>query len=750
MTALLAPIIGVLAAAGRAEGASARIEWGWAPQGMVALLALVAAAGVAAGVWRLYRRERAGAWKWVACGCRLLALILVGLLLMRPAVVRDAQRLIPGRVVLLLDRSASMSLTDEDTPAQPAGSSRNELVRSLLLRKDKELLRRLAEKNEVDLVAFAGESRRVGRIGPSPEAIDLPPWSPTGRTTDLVGAVETALRDTRRLAAVVIFTDGQQTEDGDLEAAAVKAGEKGVPLEFVGIGSPRALRDVSVARLVSSDFARKAQPLKMEAFLESSGADGEQVEVALIAGPEGGKDRKEILRKAVTLRGGSQTVELGHVPSFTGMVEYEAAVSGLEGEGRKENNRAARRVRVSEKKISVLIVAGGPSREFRFLRSLLDRSPDFETEVLLEEKLSAEGMDDVDVIFLSDPRSEDLPDEAVERLKDLVGRGSVGLVFQPGPAYGAEFLLDRRMAPLRELLPVETRQSDIQPLLGGGEFQRDPRPVRLGELRDHPVLRVDAGLREGTFWESAPALYWALPVSGVKKGAAELLRCGRPDAPLVVVQPYGGGRVLYCGSPETWRWRSRGIQFYERFWLNAFGYCAPAGRPAAGGAAVLLEKSRFEPGQPVRIQVRAPGQDAPVVSVRRDGREVESLKLRPTGRTDTGEATFYPDRYGTFAVVYEGPAGARVVQSFQVRRPDAETADTRLAQGAMKRAAELSGGHYLGPGEIDRLPTLIPKRWRTVLEPGPARPAWNRWSVLSIFVLVLGAEWLLRKRLHLM
>ena len=120
-------------------------------------------------------------------------------------------------------------------------------------------IKSMMEEYGVEYVAVIYWHERVERVeeltdvSDVEEEVEVLSSFPSGGTR-LVPALRKALEFSGDDRVVVIFTDGQQTEDGDLEAAAVKAGQKGVPLEFVGIGSPRALRDVSVARLVSSDL----------------------------------------------------------------------------------------------------------------------------------------------------------------------------------------------------------------------------------------------------------------------------------------------------------------------------------------------------------------------------------------------------------------------------------------------------------------------------------------------------------------
>ncbi|KPK58611.1 MAG: hypothetical protein AMK73_09105, partial [Planctomycetes bacterium SM23_32] len=400
------PMMPLFAAAG--DGAAqvhARIEWAGLPHGVAALVALGVAAAIVAGTIMLYRRERAASAagvRWVCCGLRLLCLAVLGAILLRPSVARDLERVLPSRLVLLVDRSASMSVRDPELPADAAAAwaralglaspaqarrlTRHELVRGLLTQRGAEALAAATRRHQVELVTFAAEAGAVASFprGQAAAPLDVPSWQPTGAATDLAGALEAALQQGYGpLAGVVVLTDGRDTAGGDAQAAARRAAEAGVPLHFLGVGSPLAARNVRVVELASADHALAGLPLSMQAFVQSEGYSGQEAELVLsAAGAESGRT-EEVLRRAVVLApdGRRLSVDLTHVPPLIGPVRYEARVGALGGESRTEDNAASRRVLVSEDRLRVLLVAGGPSREYRFLKGLVERAPAFELTV---------------------------------------------------------------------------------------------------------------------------------------------------------------------------------------------------------------------------------------------------------------------------------------------------------------------------------------------------------------------------------
>ncbi len=750
-------VAALLAAALPGDRLRLRFVWAGLPEGAVALLCLVAAMAVLAGVLLLYRRERAGRRRWVACGLRMAVLVAMALILLRPSVARDIERTLPGRVVVLADRSASMTVPDA-----AGGRTRHEALRALLSGEAGVLLP-LAAANRVELRAFGEQSGRLLEMDRGAAQVSLPEWEATEQRTDLAGAVSGALQRPERLAALVVLSDGRQTAEGDPAEAARRAGRAGVPVHLVGLGREEAPRNVALDQLVSNDYAFRDQPLRMTALVRAQGYAGRQVEVVLTAREPGQEAGREVLLRKLTLSdGGFQQVDLTHAPERAGPVDYVVRIEPLAGERTADDNSASRRVTVKEEPLRVLFLAGGPSREYRFLAPLLERSREFDVDAMPAGPAPpAEALPAYAVVMLCDAGPGVLTQEWTQALARLVDEEGAGLVFIAGPTHTPEQVLDPRMDALRKLLPVVPDTAAARGMVGGGGPYTVARPVERVPGAVHPVLDGAAGQQDAAaFWRDVPPRYWVLPAARPKAGAAPLLRCTGPDgeAVLLAVQPYGLGRVFYCGSPETWRWRRLGAEPYERFWLSAVRYCARGALGArAGRAVLLLERSEYEPGEPVTVRARVrdeelrPVEDQSVrVTVEHSGQPVAQVALRRAEEPGIYEGVLYPQGFGQFVVVYEGPEGLRVAEPFRVRRPEAEFADVRMDRAAMGRVARLSGGQYLEPARAGRLAGLVPDRAETVIERGPLRPAWARPLVLALLAALLAGEWALRKLMGLL
>jgi hypothetical protein len=87
---------------------------------------------------------------------------------------------------------------------------------------------------------------------------------------------------------------------------------------------------------------------------------------------------------------------------------------------------------------------------------------------------------------------------------------------------------------------------------------------------------------------------------------------------------------------------------------------------------------------------------------------------------------------------------------FSVKAPDNEMSRMEADFVGLKRAAEWSGGRFYTFASSDRLLADLPEGGPVRVEPLAARPVWNSTFAAVLFVTLLAAEWLLRKRAGLL
>jgi hypothetical protein len=227
-------------------------------------------------------------------------------------------------------------------------------------------------------------------------------------------------------------------------------------------------------------------------------------------------------------------------------------------------------------------------------------------------------------------------------------------------------------------------------------------------------------------------------------------------APIVAVQRFGQGRSMVFAGEASWRWKmmlASSDRTYELFWRQAARWLAG---PAPDPVSIVVPDAP-EPGDAATIQIDArdaafaPVQNAVVeATLTNPGGATEPLKLQkhdPGGSRFT--AAFHPAQAGLYRVRAEARQGAAPLGSadrwIYVGGTDREFADPRLDEGFLDRIARASGGRYVRAADAAQIVTLL--RSGLAQDAAPVqRDLWHRPWAFALIVVLLAAEWTLRRR----
>jgi len=777
-------LLGITSETGRGTAWSLETSWSWPP--WLTLLALVL---VAAVVVATYAREnrRAGPWlRAILAGIRLTILAIAVFMLAQ--VVLSLKRTGLPYVAVVVDDSLSMSVADRypdsirqavQSRARGAGFERLtrwNLARTLLLEDNADFLAKLEEGYKLRLYYLTGP-RLSAASSTEQLAAELRSGEPRGTSTRLGAAVRSVLDELRgnAPAAVVLLTDGINTEGPGLAEAAAYARRRSVPLYFVGLGDDQPARDLRLSDLLVDDVVFVDDVVYFEAKLTAIGYRGRTAHVALRR-----EGRPGVLAKTdVTLGpdGQSQTIRLAHRPRQEGESRYVVEVEPLEGELQTENNRVEKTVRVRKGRIRVLVVQADPSFEYRYLRNMLARDPSIELKTVLQnadpehaEQDSAalggfpvrrEDLFLYDVVILGDADPGLLSPAMLRNLADFVeqpGKGGA-LVCIGGPRFMPAAY---RNTPVAKLLPMEVGAVRSPPSGASVTEGFIVQPTELG-LSTPMMQLADDPAENPAVWRRLAPLYWLLEAAELKPGARVLAehptrrtRDGRL-LPVLVMHYVGAGKVLFHATDETWRWRFRvGDLYFARYWLQTIRYLARS-KLAEGDRAATLRADRreYRQGEPVRLRLRfhdeslAPAEDNGVaVVVESSAGKTQRLQLQRDGASrgafEGGIENLPLGTYHAWVAVPQLSGGAPATD-FNVVAPPGEFAHVEMGSQEMQRAAEQSRGRFYTMATAERLLDELPEGRQVAVESLPPRPLWNSWPVLLAFLALLVAEWVLRK-----
>lgn len=794
----------------------ARVPTGWwSVAAVMALLLLLAAAAL------FYRFERrTGASPRVRALLTILrctVILLLAAAFLEPILATYTHQRRDAQTLILVDDSASMSLHDRyPDPAEharvdralsglaqtnDAGISRWQIVQSLLHRDDGKLLAALQANNPVQLLRFSDEAKPLQQSAsqvpatqatqPAGAAAD----APVGAVTDIGRAIRQAVesRGGEPIAAIVALSDGQFNRGEPTEVVARYARDKRLAIHTVGIGDPSPPRNVTVVGVDAPPNVFVEDPYKITAQLRAVGLAGETITVELLTRGANDDAPQLIKREPVQIGPDGQVppIIFQHRATEAAETRLTVRVESVAGEMLTDDNTRECTVRALANKMRVLIVAGAPSWEYRYLARLLERDATVNVSCWLQSAdedavrdgntvidhlpVEAAELAEYDCIVLLDPQPVGIDAGWIARVESLIADRGSGLLYVAGRQHTPQSAHEPAMQPLLELLPVTIDAGEADLVLNElGHFQRAEWPVEIPPaVLTHPVLAMsDRPEDNAEVWARLGGVYWHYPPRREKPVATVLLRHSNPamhntygSHVLLATQFVGSGRTGYLGFDTTWRWRRFGDAHYTRFWLQLLRHMVE-GKLLIGQRRGFLQVDRGQVSTGEVVTVEARLMDAryqPLAAAEvdaaatLDGATQGTLRLTAQpNRPGWYRGQFTPTRVGTHSLRIdlpgEGDASPAVIRGeVRVSRPDLEFRQTPLNQQALQMLATGSaGGMYLHVDEVDRLPSLIPNQMMTMVISGQPVPLWDRWWTLVVLVGLLTAEWAIRKRVHLL
>jgi hypothetical protein len=695
--------------------------------------------------------------------------------------------------------------TEADIHANPP--ARVALVNELFTRNDGAFVRDLAGKGRVQILSFAENARLRTAVGAKPRepgagdrAVEqggpVPPVEARGPGTNLGRALREAIQSVEgnRVAAIVLVSDGRDTVAEEPQEMASRFGQRGIPVFTVPVGDPSEVCNVRVTELWAPESVPQKDPFTIQAQIQLRNVDGSQFPVELRQSPADAPDTDQgtvVASQPLVLEVGKTTYNMtfSHKPERVGRFRYTVSVPVLAEEVVESDNRRSARVQVLDQKLRILLVSSGPSWDFRMVRTLLGRDATIDLSCWLQSLspgLRQDGTTPIDHlpftpaemfvydgILMMDANPEEFSDGWLTLLHDFVSKHGGGLLWMAGPAFTEQALTLTRGGGIRDLLPLRWQEGVSPAADSPRNTWTKEWPLRVrGAGADHPMLSLSSDPRQSlALWGGMPGVFWYYPVIGAAPGAQVLiehadpgLKKGDEGMPLLVEGQFGAGRVVWIGFSETWRWRRAGEEHFNRFWIQAVRELA-AGRTLQGKSRgqVSTDRDRYSLGDNVRVTVRLFDAAyrplvAPLVKGRvasGGGEAGQDIELPPVAGRDGVYAGSFTARFlGPNEIQIATPeigdaASERLTRPFTVELPNVEFAEPQLNRGLLKLLASESGGACLNLDQLENLSSRIPDRRESLVTRSKPVELWDTWRVLLLLVALLGVEWAVRKRYHL-
>lgn len=719
---------------------------------LIPLLVLLLGAGIFAS-WRSTRKAKS-TLRSLLVTLRTLALIALAVFLFNPgewlSKTNERELLYP----VLIDDSVSMATTSGET-SKTRSSIAASLAQSILT---------AAETNSVGtkLFTFSEDVKQIK---------DLTELKADGKESNIHGAgskVFTNLQSGGNSPeALFILTDGRQTALAKNSTLVLQSRSNNAPIYAVSIGSDIVKKDLSVIAARKTITAFPKQNLQVTAVVENQNLGNQAVTLSLID-----NEGKEIGVKQLECEENKKIIHTFSVKAPKASTRYQLKITEAAGEQLADNNFSVVNVRVLTTKTRVFIAEGAPYWDSKFLAQLLrqqghmdvhsvhrlsdDRwfridsgqsDPTESGEEVFPD--SPEDLSHYDLIIFGKNSEHFLTGNRIDLLKGFVRDQGGAILFSRGKPYTG------RLSDLESLEPVNwasnsTSEFDFAPTADGqsaGLFgQALPAP-------DSPI------------WKSLPSLKDAHSIDSVKPFTRVLAEGSFSGAqgkfPLLMVRRYGQGVSGLVNADGLWKWdfypeaRELG-NMYQEFWTQLIQWMVAYSEFLPGHDYSLHSSNQIASLQdPVVFSSSYRGASKspqPSIVITSEGMEpikISATASAPVGGQPTWKCSFVPEKPGSYlATLITGDDSPSPSISIEVKAPPTEMDNLNPDPEFLSELCESTGGKLLTEEE---LPAFLKQQFGsenkdTVEAEIVWESSWMQWFTPIIVLIILAAEWWIRRR----
>ncbi len=699
------------------------LVWG-EPRWIVGALTLM---GVAAAslLWSYARARARPSIKALGATLKGLGFAALAVALVEPLLTGSRPRRGANAFAVVADNSQSLQVRDEG-----ATTTRGDWIRDRLAR-ESPWSTRLGQDFDVRRYAFDSHLRAVGEF----DGLTF-----DGPSSSMTGSIDALSRRFRGLplAGVLLFTDGNRTDPGDLDWSRLP------PIYPVIPPSRGVASDVGVGSVSVSQANFESAPVVVRADVSAVGLAGESVVAVVVDEADKEMGRQEAratgdgrpLGFRFQFRPDRKGINFFKIRAFAAGDEARVKAGDASGEQTLANNNRLVVVDQGGGPFRVLYVSGRPNWEYKFLRRAIADDdqvklvglvriarrvakfdfqasgsrttsplftgfdhPDADTAERADQPVLIRmgTVDDVELrdgfpraaaelygyhaIILDDLEAGFFTPDQMALVRDFVGRRGGGLLMLGGPDSFADGKYDR--TPIGDLLPVYLDR----PAAG-----RDPAGYRLALTREgwlQPWVRTrKTEAEERTRLAAMPAFRTISTAGTIKPGASVLAQALDPEGnavPALVAQSFGKGHVAALLIGDLWRWGLRRADPAEddldRSWRQAVRWLVG---DVPGRVEVALKPKGDAASPAVEMTVRV--RDAEYRPL--DNARVALKVVLPGGGDLTLDAEPDGREAGTYAATYVArePGAYRVIAT--ATAPDGAAVGSREAGWAAQPAAD--------------------------------------------------------------
>ena len=745
------------------------VRWSFAPGGSTLLMAGLPLA-LLATILCYYRTTEGLALRSRLTLAALRFTAFVTLLIMAAGAVLSLNTFKTQRpeLLLLIDDSPSMNLPHAESGKTRLAAAKETLSHGLLQELEQKYTVRSARTS--GLAADSQWMQAASDEEGAPQNLGRALIAQSARVTD------------RPLSDILLISDGVQSGSGsDLKRA---ASEVQAPVSALTFGDGEKIRDVILEDVSVPPYVYQNDRALISAQIRALNLDGEAVlQLALV---QNGAE-KPVTTSKITLKAGADPISARiefQTPS-PGIQRYVLRVLPVAGELTDKNNSITFNLDVRPEKIRLLFVEGEPSWEYRYAKQVLEADPAVEfyglvrlgdqewffqgpatrpdgKPVFRDAKKgfpeSADELNFFDVLIIGDLERKVFEQSGRFGLVDgFVRQHGGGMATLGGfKVYGAG---NYEGTDLARMLPIEIAHEKKQQLVNRFNVQVTTQGLM------HPLMQMEFDPEKNEkAWSGLPWVEGGNALTSIKPGATMLmvhptLRTRFGPRPVAAAWQYGRGRTFSTALDGTWHWRlarKTEIDYHQRYWGLLARWLAGDPRSAKAFGSLICEDAVLETGRPATFYLLVRDAEGnPLLDASADftitlpsGEQVTAHSGADPAVPGRYSVTFIPTNSGEHKVKVEIATRADQIHkqelTWYVANSRQEYLHVQPDAKALASLAQSRGGAVAPLGDFKNL--KLPERAPVAVSIPLVINLWQSPGLLTVLVLCLSIEWLLRKR----
>ena len=635
-----------------------------------------------AGVLYFVGRPRFGRnTRWLLAALRTVAVTVIALLLLSPMTRRMVHERQKPHVVLAVDRSLSVMQSADSTFTLDP------------------IRQRLGERLRLSVAHFGDAAQ-----------------------TDIGSVLENLDDD---VDAVVLATDGIYNRGPNPASASERLAK---PVYTIALGDTTPQRDAALCNLRTNRVAMMGGSVPVEVTVSATLLHGSTALLTI-----GDARGRTLYSQRLTYDGDDYALTIGtQLPADApGLQRYVLTLTVAEGEVNRNNNVLSFYVDVIDTRRKVAIVADAPHPDVAALKRAIESNPNYEAEVFWAENMKwGSEKDDYSLVILHNLPSRQHTD--------------------------VSFAADM---PKMYIIGLQTDLARYNALHTGVEIVAKTRKVNevtALSREGFSLFNVDAA--DAAAIEQLPPLSAPFGEARMAEGVQTLFgaRLGTIDTrqPLVAAMAQGDRRGVFVWGEGLWRWRLADYAAegsHDRFDRLVQQLVALAAMQGDRQRLRVETERTYQQGVPIAISAQVYNE-----AYEPTNQPEVTLQLKGEGSEGEGDYVFHRDGEGyslTLPDLKEGvyryhaatADGLTDDGTFAVEAIGLELQRTMADHGLLRAVSQATGGETYMPDEMDALEKMLSELKPTIYTHTKYTDLINLPLVLALIVLLLSAEWLIRK-----